>query len=258
MITAQKVYARAIFPKSTRAYATVLALITSGLNCGTFLAITCGYPIAQAAGSYKASVWVGTLAAFLGVGCNLALLRLERNYEYDSIQRRQLLDIDAADSVPGTPSKPSVSHREDQETRTRRQSIGDSIRGQFHPHTITTDANDITVDDVGPGYDTSALVPERCDLELPPLKSVVSRHHADLFAPDTLDNPTPKEREKIVGGHGDRPGLCARCWRECVSVWHIVKRFSLSYWMLCVIVTCFISAYFTVVIFARDVFEVRD
>lgn len=40
-------------------------------------------------GSYKGGLWVAAAVTVFGVFANLLLLKLERNYEYDEVQRRE-------------------------------------------------------------------------------------------------------------------------------------------------------------------------
>ena len=282
MITAQKVYAKAIFPDSPQAYGTVLALITAGLNCGTFLGVTLGFPISSYFGTYRAAVWVGTIMAFLGVGCNLYLLFLERNYEYDAVQRRQLLE---------DPQAPSYEHQREPvraghvALAVRRQSITDSIVGQFHPHDPLADDDsfmDIPLEDDGndvePEEKAVVPVPKSPGIELSKVRvraeSTDSVGDGYVSTGDAGDGTTSHLQSTVKRGAGSgygsggastanfkrrggrRKTVLQRFKTECRSVWRTVKGFSLAYWMLALLITSFFSAFTVVIVFARDVFEV--
>lgn len=88
ILTSQKLYTKAIFP-STQAFATAMSIVSSGLHCGSFLALLLGVQIEHWLGTYRAGLWAAALFTLAGMGVNVLLLRIEKDLEYDAVQRRQ-------------------------------------------------------------------------------------------------------------------------------------------------------------------------
>jgi MFS family permease len=88
LLVSQKLYTKAIFP-DPQTFAVAIAMVSSGLHVGGFLSLLFSVRIGRAAGSYTAGLWVALGVTIAGILGDFALLKMERNYEYDAVMRRK-------------------------------------------------------------------------------------------------------------------------------------------------------------------------